>query len=152
MPELPEVESVRIGLADGLIGQSLGRPEQLHPRALNPRSIAPLAALTGLEVTAVRRRGKFLWVETDSDICLVAHLGMSGQFRFQPRKSATENHLRARIPIKKNPLELRFIDQRTFGWLARYRRLTRNYKHTVLSSETKTYIASVRPMLKLVAI
>ncbi|MBI5294370.1 MAG: transposase, partial [Chloroflexi bacterium] len=38
-----------------------------------------------------------------------------------------------------------------FGWLGRYRRLARDYEHTTLSSETMTYIASVRRMLKLVA-
>ena len=49
-------------------------------------------------------------------------------------------------------LPRRWVIERTFGWLGRYRRLARNYEHTVLSSEAMTYIASVRRMLKLVAI
>jgi putative transposase len=45
----------------------------------------------------------------------------------------------------------RWVVERTFGWLGRYRRLARDYEHTVLSSESMVYIASVRRMLKLVA-
>jgi len=48
-------------------------------------------------------------------------------------------------------LPRRWVVERTFGWLGRYRRLARDYEHTTLSSETMTYIASVRRMLKLVA-
>jgi putative transposase len=48
-------------------------------------------------------------------------------------------------------LPRRWVVERTFGWLGRYRRLARDYEHTVLSSETMTYLASFRRMLKLVA-
>lgn len=44
----------------------------------------------------------------------------------------------------------RWVVERTFGWLGRYRRLARDYEHTVASSETMTYLASIRRMLKLV--
>jgi putative transposase len=47
-------------------------------------------------------------------------------------------------------LPRRWVVERTFGWLGRYRRLARDYEHTVSSSEAMTYIASVRRMLKLV--
>jgi putative transposase len=43
----------------------------------------------------------------------------------------------------------RWVVERTFGWLGRYRRLARDYEHTVVSSETMTYLASIRRMLKL---
>jgi putative transposase len=46
-------------------------------------------------------------------------------------------------------LPRRWIVERTFGWLGRYRRLARDYEHTVASSEAMTYLASVRRMLKL---
>jgi putative transposase len=45
----------------------------------------------------------------------------------------------------------RWVVERTFGWLGRYRRLSRDFEHTVSSSEALTYIASIRRMLKLVA-
>jgi putative transposase len=46
-------------------------------------------------------------------------------------------------------LPRRWVVERTFGWLGRYRRLARDYEHTVSSSEAMTYLASVRRMLKL---
>lgn len=46
-------------------------------------------------------------------------------------------------------LQWRWIVERTFGWLGRYRRLARDYEHTVLMSETMTYLASIRRMLKM---
>ena len=45
----------------------------------------------------------------------------------------------------------RWVVERTFGWLGRYRRLARDYEHTTLSSEGMVYIASTRRMLKLLA-
>ena len=45
----------------------------------------------------------------------------------------------------------RWVVERTFGWLGRYRRLARDYEHTTSSSESMVYIASIRRMLKLVA-
>jgi putative transposase len=48
-------------------------------------------------------------------------------------------------------LPRRWVVERTFGWLGRYRRLSRDFEHTVASSEAMVYIASIRRMLKLVA-
>jgi putative transposase len=48
-------------------------------------------------------------------------------------------------------LPRRWVVERTFGWLGRYRRLSRDFEHTVSSSESMVYIASVRRMLKMVA-
>ena len=44
----------------------------------------------------------------------------------------------------------RWVVERSFGWLGRYRRLARDYEHTTSSSESMVYIASIRRMLKLV--
>jgi putative transposase len=46
-------------------------------------------------------------------------------------------------------LPRRWVVERTFGWLGRYRRLARDYEHTTSASETMVYIASIRRMLKL---
>ena len=88
MPELPEVETVRAGLAD----HSLGRPVQavrvLDARSLRRHLPGPAhfeAALTGRTLRGAYRRGKYLWLtlsEADgtlADEALVVHLGMSGQ-------------------------------------------------------------------------
>jgi len=47
-------------------------------------------------------------------------------------------------------LPRRWVIERTFGWLGRYRRLSRDFEHTVESSEAMVYLASIRRMLKLV--
>jgi formamidopyrimidine-DNA glycosylase len=115
MPELPEVETVRRGLAENIIGKKFKDIEVLHPRATSPKSIAPLTSLRGARVKSVKRRGKFLWFELDRPEVLVGHLGMSGQFLIQPKSAQDERHLRARFNLGRN--DLRFIDQRTFGWV-----------------------------------
>ena len=115
MPELPEVETVRRGLAENIIGKKFKEIEVLHSRATSPKSIAPLKSLKGARIKSVNRRGKFLWFELDRPEVLVGHLGMSGQFLIQPKAALYERHLRARFNLGRN--DLRFIDQRTFGWV-----------------------------------
>jgi formamidopyrimidine-DNA glycosylase len=115
MPELPEVETVRRGLSQHVIGKKFKDVQALHPRATSPKSISPLRSLAGAKIKEVSRRGKFLWFVLDRPEVLVAHLGMSGQFLIQPKGHTDEKHLRARFDLGRN--ELRFIDQRTFGWL-----------------------------------
>ncbi len=117
MPELPEVETVRRGLTRWTLNSTINAVDVLHHRATNPRSAAPLEVITGASIKAISRRGKFLWFDLDRPYALVAHLGMSGQFRVQPAGAPDEKHLRVRLLLEDNQ-ELRFIDQRTFGWLA----------------------------------
>ena len=127
MPELPEVETVRSGLEKYVINRRIASAHSYHFRAIKPNSIAPLAAVAGSRIRAVKRRGKFLWFELDREFTLVAHLGMSGQLLISPKKSPDQSHLRARIELQKSARsvgkkstgnEIRFIDQRTFGWLS----------------------------------
>ena len=122
MPELPEVETVRSGLEKYILGKKITNAESFHPRAVKPGSIAPLAAVIGSKIKAVKRRGKFLWLELDRDFTLVAHLGMSGQLLVQPALAPLQSHLRAKLTLagrfKSGSDQIRFIDQRTFGWLS----------------------------------
>ena len=116
MPELPEVESVRIGLVKNIVGKKVKSVQVLHSRATNAQSIAPLTAIAGGKIEAVKRRGKFLWITFNRPEVLVGHLGMSGQFLINSKSAPDQKHLRARFDLGQH--ELRFIDQRTFGWLA----------------------------------
>ena len=122
MPELPEVETVRSGLEKYVVGKRISSAETFHPRTVKPGSIAPLTAAVGSKIQAVKRRGKFLWLELDRDFTLVAHLGMSGQLLVQPSTSPIQTHMRARFSLTsrlgRGRDEIRFIDQRTFGWLS----------------------------------
>ena len=119
MPELPEVETVRRGLAHHVLGRTITSVHVLHARAARRTDLSLAAMLPGKQFTAVSRRGKFLWLPLSDDIhALVAHLGMSGQLLLQTPRHDPGPHLRARIAFAKRSPELRFVDQRTFGWLA----------------------------------
>lgn len=117
MPELPEVEVVRRGLAEHVSGRTVRGVDILHDRAVR-RQDGPLdIALIGRTVQCVSRRGKYLWMPLDDGSALVAHLGMSGQLLMQPGGAHDERHLRVRIRFADSGRELRFVDQRTFGGL-----------------------------------
>ena len=118
MPELPEVETVRRGLAPWIVGKKIKKIELVHKGGNRSSTYAPLNSVEGARVKNVVRRGKFLWFELDRDLALVAHLGMSGQFIIQRRDADDEKHLRVRIDCGDRKREIRFIDQRTFGWVA----------------------------------
>ncbi|MFN8077038.1 MAG: bifunctional DNA-formamidopyrimidine glycosylase/DNA-(apurinic or apyrimidinic site) lyase [Kineosporiaceae bacterium] len=121
MPELPEVEVVRAGLARWLIGARLGAVQVLHPRPVRGHLAGPedfAARLSGARVVDVVRRGKFLWLELDSGQALQGHLGMSGQLVLPEADAPDERHLRIRFAVEGPALEgreLRFVDQRMFG-------------------------------------
>jgi formamidopyrimidine-DNA glycosylase len=120
MPELPEVETVREGLAAWAVGRPIDAVEVLHPRAIRRHLPGPLdfvGALAGRTIVDVRRRGKYLWLPLDDGAAILAHLGMSGQFRLGATNAPDETHLRVRIRFADGDPELRFVDQRTFGGL-----------------------------------
>ena len=121
MPELPEVEVVRRGLAQWVAGREIAAVEVLHPRAVR-RHEAGIQdfrrRLIGRHVEAVSRRGKYLWCRLDDESAMVGHLGMSGQLLMLSPGASDEKHLRVRITFADDGPELRFVDQRTFGGLA----------------------------------
>jgi formamidopyrimidine-DNA glycosylase len=121
VPELPEVEVVRLGLAEHVVGRTLASVQVRHPRSVRRHLAGDLdfaARLAGREVKAARRRGKYLWVDLGGEEALLAHLGMSGQLRIQPPGAPDETHLRVRFGFTDGGPELRFVDQRTFGGLS----------------------------------
>ncbi len=121
MPELPEVEVVRRGLAKFVAGRTVTAVEVSHPRAVRRHLAGPVdfaAALTGRTVLDACRRGKYLWLPLDSGDAVLAHLGMSGQLLVQPVAAPDETHLRVRMRFADGESELRFVDQRTFGGLS----------------------------------
>ena len=92
MPELPEVEVVRAGLARHVAGRTVTRVEVLDPRPLRRQDGGAQAfvdQLTGRTLTAAVRRGKFLWLPLDDGRALSAHLGMSGQLLVRGTTTAT---------------------------------------------------------------
>ena len=125
MPELPEVEVVRRGLEAHVLGRTVESVEVLHARPLRRHLPGPedfAARMTGRVLTAVRRRGKYLWLPLDTGDALLGHLGMSGQLLVQPPDTPAERHLRVRFrlgPVQRRPpVDLRFVDQRMFGGMS----------------------------------
>lgn len=119
MPELPEVETVRDGLARHVLGRTVVAVEVSRDYSVRRHTGGPLdfaGRLTGRRLDAAVRRGKFLWLLLDDeDDALMAHLGMSGQLlvRTEP---VDHPHLRVRLTLDDGYLD--FVDQRTFGHLS----------------------------------
>ncbi|MBM7243808.1 bifunctional DNA-formamidopyrimidine glycosylase/DNA-(apurinic or apyrimidinic site) lyase [Rhodococcus fascians] len=118
MPELPEVEVVRLGLESHVVGKTVRSVEVLHPRAVRRHDLGGLdliGQLRGQRIASAQRRGKYLWLVMEpGDFATVVHLGMSGQMLVQPSTAPDEKHLRIRARLDDGS-DLRFVDQRTFG-------------------------------------
>ncbi len=140
MPELPEVEVVRRGLAAHVTGKTITAVRVHHPRAVRRHEAGPAdltARLLGSRISGTGRRGKYLWLTLDegpdeplarreTDSALVGHLGMSGQMLLgstpstgatDPPREPNENHLRI-AALLDDGTTVSFVDQRTFGgWM-----------------------------------
>ncbi|QNA92516.1 MULTISPECIES: bifunctional DNA-formamidopyrimidine glycosylase/DNA-(apurinic or apyrimidinic site) lyase [unclassified Microbacterium] len=125
MPELPEVEVVRAGLAPAVVGSTITAVSVFDERALTRHAAGAadfVSRLEGRSFAAASRRGKFLWLPLDdAESALIAHLGMSGQMLLRAPGAEAERHERVRIGIEHpshGELAVVFADQRTFGSLA----------------------------------
>jgi formamidopyrimidine-DNA glycosylase len=125
MPELPEVEVVRRGLQDHVVGRRIetalfsgGRVARRH----QPGPVDLADRLRGNVVQAAQRRGKYLWLVLEAPDghrqALVIHLGMSGQLLVEPAGAPRQIHLHATFDFADDGPQLRFVDQRTFGGMA----------------------------------
>lgn len=120
MPELPEVETVRRGLAEAVANFTVSDVEVFDKRSLK-RNIGSTSSfkrdLVGSKLEQFERRGKFLWTPLGGNLCLVAHLGMSGQILVRTPDYPQDKCERLKISVSKGKsnLEVRFIDQRLFG-------------------------------------
>jgi formamidopyrimidine-DNA glycosylase len=121
VPELPEVEVVRRGLASGITGRQIARVRVLHPRPVRRHLTGPAdfeLQTTERTFAEPRRRGKYLWLPfTDGD-AILAHLGMSGQFRLADADAPLVPNTRIIFAFADGEPGLRFIDQRMFGGLS----------------------------------
>ena len=125
MPELPEVEVVRLGLQPAVTGATVTAVEVFDERSLR-RHDGPaedfIDRLTGARFRGASRRGKFLWLPLDgaSDApieALVTHLGMSGQVLLRA-PDVDDARTRIRLTLEHpahGPIRLNFVDQRIFG-------------------------------------
>jgi len=131
MPELPEVETVRSGLAPVLEGHRLARVEARRPDLRFPLPENFVQVLTGATVTRLARRAKYLLAALDREDTLVMHLGMSGRFEIaNARKEGAERpgdfHYAADPDPKhahivfetETGARVTYYDPRRFGYMA----------------------------------
>jgi formamidopyrimidine-DNA glycosylase len=118
VPELPEVETVRRGLAAHVLGRTITAVRVHHPRAVrrHEAGAADLTArLIGQRIADTGRRGKYLGLKLSDGSALVIHLGMSGQMLLGDLPKS--DHLRIAAMLDDDNT-LSFVDQRTFGgWM-----------------------------------
>lgn len=125
MPELPEVETVRRGLAPALVGARLVGIDQRRPDLRFPFPDNFAERLTGRRVEALGRRAKYLLADLDDAQVLVMHLGMSGSFRIEDEgtpghfyhgkpKDAAHDHVAFRLSNGKSII---YNDPRRFGFM-----------------------------------
>jgi DNA-formamidopyrimidine glycosylase len=130
MPELPEVETVRRGLAELLPGRVVARVTVFDSPKSFPNARADVEQfLYGACVTAVRRRAKVLMIDLDTQYSLVVHLKMTGQLIFRGVQSFAGGHpsdsLIGELPDRSTRVQIDFVDgsrlffndQRKFGWV-----------------------------------
>jgi formamidopyrimidine-DNA glycosylase len=128
MPELPEVETVRRGLAERLVGRVIVGVDVLNPGSFIGDA-GPAASLIGMRVTGVGRRAKLLMINLSGARTLLVHLKMTGQMVVVGSGRWGGGHptdsLVARLPDAStritvtfdNASRLFFNDQRKFGWM-----------------------------------
>ncbi len=121
VPELPEVEVVRRGLARSITGRQIATVQVLHPRSVRrhlPGATDFEHQLIGRTFAEPRRRGKYLWLPFVDGDAVLAHLGMSGQVRLDPAAAPMAPNPRVLIGFADGEPGLRFVDQRMFGGLS----------------------------------
>jgi len=129
MPELPEVESLRLSLEPFLLHHPITAIQILRKDFLTPPS-APLKNLLSHHFTRTLRHGKKLFCITEDDQTLLIHLGMSGRVDCVPAPAPVEKHTHIILSLATNT-QIRLRDPRRFGGLW-------YYKSSALALQTET--------------
>ena len=112
MPELPEVEVTRLGIAPHIEGRKVSAVKVLDGRLRWPVPSHLPKTLPGQKVRSIKRRGKYLLLEMDTGHLLI-HLGMTGTLRVLPSTDSLKPH--DRVTFEFGKLSLRLHDPRKFG-------------------------------------
>jgi len=124
MPELPEVETVRRGIADRVVGRKILSVEIGRERSV--RRVGREAVIHGLHnntVTSARRRGKYLLCDLQSGDVMMIHLRMSGRVLVEPvgTERPPHTHVVCTLSTRNGSAdEMWFVDPRTFGEVVVY--------------------------------
>lgn len=116
MPELPEVETIRLSLEPHLTGQVIKKIQVLEKRLRWPVQVADLRKwIEGRKVRALERRAKFLIFLMENDSAMILHLGMSGRLGWHTSEKLMEPH--THVIFHLSGRQLRYRDPRRFGSL-----------------------------------
>ena len=116
MPELPEVETIRLALEPHVVGRTFERVEIHDPRLVRPfEPLAVAAELEGERVAALERRGKYLIVRFESGRVLLIHLRMTGSLRHAAREALGEDPYRRAVVKLDDGSDVAYRDVRRFG-------------------------------------
>ena len=116
MPELPEVETVRRGLALRMSGRRIVRAELRRPDLRRPFPPDLAERLDGARIGELSRRGKYILIELDDSGSLLLHLGMSGRITAGTAEDAAQKHDHVVLTLDDGTV-VRFNDARRFGTL-----------------------------------
>ena len=131
MPELPEVETVRRGLALKMTGRRIVHAELRRQDLRRPFPPMLARTLTGAKIGALARRGKYILVELDDSGTLLLHLGMSGRITTGPAGVPHAPHDHVVLAFDDGTV-VRFNDARRFG-LIDYMRRGEEARHPLLA-------------------
>jgi formamidopyrimidine-DNA glycosylase len=120
VPELPEVEVIRRGLARKLVGQTIVGVHRSDKRLRRQTEARELESLVGHTVTSLSRRGKYLVAHLDRGLNLLVHLGMTGHLFFQTDACPLLPHTHLVFQLASG-YELVYQDVRRFGQIVLYR-------------------------------
>ena len=115
MPELPEVETVRRGLAPVMEGAVITRADVNRPDLRWPFPEQMAERLTGVKVERLRRRSKYILADLSSGETLLIHLGMSGRLEILDKETPPKKHDHVDITFHNSKNILRYTDPRRFG-------------------------------------
>jgi formamidopyrimidine-DNA glycosylase len=131
MPELPEVETVRRGLATRMTGRRIVQAELRRPDLRRPFPPALASRLDGARIGSLGRRGKYILIELDSDGLLLLHLGMSGRVTAGSAALPDQPHDHVVLTLDDGTV-IRFNDPRRFG-LIDYLKRSELARHPLLA-------------------
>ncbi|MBO3758773.1 bifunctional DNA-formamidopyrimidine glycosylase/DNA-(apurinic or apyrimidinic site) lyase [Ciceribacter sp. L1K22] len=128
MPELPEVETVRRGLAPSMEGSVLSRLELRRPDLRFPFPGHFAERVAGRQILGLGRRAKYLLIDLDGGLTIIAHLGMSGSFRVEEAdapgnfhyaraKDEKHDHVIFHLATSGGPVKIIYNDPRRFGFM-----------------------------------
>lgn len=132
MPELPEVETVRRGLAPAMEGARIERLQLNRPDLRFPLPENFADEIGGRRIVSLGRRAKYLLIDLEDDLTVIGHLGMSGSFRVDdetpgdfhhPRsKDGSHDHVIFHLMRDTTALRVTYNDPRRFGFMHLWKR------------------------------